>query len=274
MLESQNHIRPIVGLIPAGGSSERLAPLPCSKEIYPVGFRNSHKRDNRRPKVACDYLLDKMRYAGIERTFIILRNGKWDIPAYFGSGNSTEMNIAYLIRELPYGVPFTLDCAWPYVKKDLVVCGLPDILFQPMNTIQLTVERQAEKGADLVLAVFPVEVPEKWDSIVLDQNNRLIRLVPKPHGQASGYTWVIAVWTPVFGLFMHRYVSDWLNKYHTGDSKTDLNATAEVSLGQVFQAAIDQGVNVDTVIFEEGFCLDIGTPNDLGRAIQTHESFL
>jgi glucose-1-phosphate thymidylyltransferase len=73
---------------------------------------------------------------------------------------------------------------------------------------------------------------------------------------------------------MHRYVSDWLNKYHTGDSKTDLNATAEVSLGQVFQAAIDQGVNVDTVIFEEGFCLDIGTPNDLGRAIQTHESFL
>jgi glucose-1-phosphate thymidylyltransferase len=35
-------LREIIGLIPAGGVAERLSPLPCSKEIYPIGFKDSH----------------------------------------------------------------------------------------------------------------------------------------------------------------------------------------------------------------------------------------
>ncbi len=28
----------VIGLIPAGGQAKRLSPLPCSKELYPIGF--------------------------------------------------------------------------------------------------------------------------------------------------------------------------------------------------------------------------------------------
>ena len=50
--------REVIGVIPAGGQGIRISPLPCSKEIYPIGFDESQEM---RPKVACHYLLEKMR---------------------------------------------------------------------------------------------------------------------------------------------------------------------------------------------------------------------
>ncbi len=31
----------VIGLIPAGGQSKRLSPLPCSKELYPIGVERT-----------------------------------------------------------------------------------------------------------------------------------------------------------------------------------------------------------------------------------------
>jgi glucose-1-phosphate thymidylyltransferase len=45
--------REVVGLIPAGGHAKRIAPLPCSKELYPVGFRAVDDGRSLRPKVVC-----------------------------------------------------------------------------------------------------------------------------------------------------------------------------------------------------------------------------
>jgi glucose-1-phosphate thymidylyltransferase len=56
----------IIGFIPVGGS-RRLSPLPCRKEIYPIGFRDSHVKFEKRPKVVCHYLLEKMRLADISQ---------------------------------------------------------------------------------------------------------------------------------------------------------------------------------------------------------------
>ena len=99
----------VVGLIPAGGKGTRIAPLPCSKELYPVGFMSNDKNDRVLPKVVCHYLLEKMRLAGISKTYVVLRQGKWDIPSYLRDGAMFDMHIAYLIMNLPFGVPYTLD---------------------------------------------------------------------------------------------------------------------------------------------------------------------
>ncbi|MGH7410208.1 MAG: dTDP-glucose pyrophosphorylase, partial [Candidatus Methylomirabilis sp.] len=64
--------RDVIGLLPAGGEARRLAPLPCSKELYPLGFRSVDEGRSLRPKVACHYLLEKMRAAGITRAYIVL----------------------------------------------------------------------------------------------------------------------------------------------------------------------------------------------------------
>jgi len=67
----------VIGLLPAGGKATRLAPLPCSKELYPVGFRALDEGESVRPKVVCHYLLEKMRLAGVIKVYIVLGKAKW-----------------------------------------------------------------------------------------------------------------------------------------------------------------------------------------------------
>ena len=59
--------REVIGLIPAAGQATRLSPLPCSKELFPIGFGASKTGHNLVPKVVCQHLLEKMRLAGITK---------------------------------------------------------------------------------------------------------------------------------------------------------------------------------------------------------------
>ena len=81
----------LVGLMPAGGKATRVAPLPCSKELYPVGFRRVGQRDDVRPKVICHYILEKMRMADVTKVYVIIRKDKWDIPAYLADGTMLDI---------------------------------------------------------------------------------------------------------------------------------------------------------------------------------------
>ena len=117
----------IVGLIPAAGTAQRISPLPCSKELLPVGFHQTEANCDTRPKVVSHYLLESMHLAEISKVYIILRRGKWDIPAYFGDGKIVNLSIAYLMMDLPFGVPYTLDQAYPFVKDDTIVFGFPEV---------------------------------------------------------------------------------------------------------------------------------------------------
>jgi glucose-1-phosphate thymidylyltransferase len=43
----------------------------------------------------------------------------------------------------------------------------------------------------------------------------------------------------------------------------------ELFVSDVVQAGIDQGMHVETVLFADGSCLDIGTPEALVQAVRT-----
>ena len=52
----------LVGIIPAAGRGTRLAPLPFSKELFPLGYQQV-KIDDRiqwRPKVVSQYMIEQM----------------------------------------------------------------------------------------------------------------------------------------------------------------------------------------------------------------------
>jgi len=87
-MQAKGNQQKIVGLIPAAGKAERLAPLPCSKEIYPLGLHGPQKKKDFRIRVVSEHLLESMQLAGIAKVFIILRKGKWDILQYLGNGSS------------------------------------------------------------------------------------------------------------------------------------------------------------------------------------------
>lgn len=261
----RNHLE-IVGLLPAGGQATRLAPLPCSKELYPVGFQPLGEDDSFRPKVVCHYLLEKYTLAGANKTYIILREGKWDIPTYLGDGTLVGMNLAYLMMNLPFGTPFTLDQAFPFIQNAMIVFGFPDILFQPDDAFLQLLNRQAITNADIVLGLFPADNPQKVDMVGLDEAGRVREIVIKPGQTDLKYTWIIAVWTPKFTHFMHKYLAEAL-EIDTQESNAIKSSKFELHVGHVIQAAIAQEINVETVVFPTGSYLDIGTPDDLIKTV-------
>jgi len=259
----------VIGLIPAGGIASRLSPIPCSKEIYPIGFGPIIKGSGSHPKVVCHYLLEKLKLAGISKVYIILRSGKWDIPAYLGDGKMFDMDIAYLIMNMPFGVPYTLDQAYPFTKDAIIALGMPDIIFHPETAFLKLLQQQVATNADVVLGLMPVERPHKWDMVDLNEHGRIRQFVIKPAHTLLTYAWVIAVWTPVFSNFMHQYLIKNQREIHcqttTQNHKTQ---NLELYTGDVFQAAVKEGLSIETVIFPKGFCIDIGTPEDLVKAVK------
>jgi glucose-1-phosphate thymidylyltransferase len=257
----------VIGVVPAGGKASRVAPLPCSKELYPVGFHPIGKGFSLRPKVVSQFMLENMRLANIKKAYIILREGKWDIPAYFGDGKSLNMHLAYLMMGLPFGVPYTLDQAYPFVQDALVALGFPDMIVEPDDAFVRLLAKREEVNADIVLGLFSAMQPQKTDMVELDENGRVRAIRIKPAQTQLRYAWEIAIWTPVFTRFMHEFVLSRRERDGTS-SRMGLDERNEVHVSDVIQVAIDGGMNVETVVFEHGNCLDIGTPEDMLKAVR------
>lgn len=252
----------IIGLLPAAGLATRISPLPCSKELYPVSFRNVDKGHGLRPKVVGHYLLEKMQLANVAKVFIILREGKWDIPAYFGDGREFGPHLAYLMMNEPFGVPFTLDQAYPFVRNAEVVFGFPDIIFKPDDAFTKLLAKLAGSDADIVLGLFPAPQPHLMDMVGMDSEGQISEIQIKPTSTNCRYTWIIAVWAPSFTLFMHEYLSFIQIKSDTAARNREL------FLSDVINAAMKNDMKVDKVTFDDGICLDIGIPENLVKAAQ------
>jgi glucose-1-phosphate thymidylyltransferase len=257
--------REIIGLVPAGGKATRIAPLPCSKELYPIGFRALDGSGGVRPKVVCHYLLEKFSSAGATKTYIILRPGKWDIPSYFGDGTIVNIHLAYLMVQVPFGAPYTLDQAYAFVKDAVVVFGFPDILFEPNDAFVKLLDRQVATGADVVLGLFSSDRPQVMDMVEVGKNGQARAIVIQPSQTELRDAWIIAVWTPAFTRFLHEYLQG-LQNGHFSDTEGVVRH-GELSVGQVFQVAIKNGLRVQTVRFPEHAFLDIGTPENLLSAV-------
>ena len=248
-----------VGLIPAAGQATRLDLLPCSKEVFPIGFQALNGDTQPRPKAVCHYLLEKMWLAGIRKTYVVLRSGKWDIPAYLRSGSLVDMDLAYLIAEVTNCAPDTLNYAFPFVHEARVVLGFPDILFQPDEAFAQLLTAHERTQADVQLGLFPAPQPHKLDMVAYTPSGRVEQILNKPVKTDLRYGWGIAVWTPVFTQFIREYV---------GRLKPDAAVSGEISIGDVIQAAILHGLRVEALPVSDTPFLDIGTPQDLVRAVQ------
>ena len=262
---------PIIGLLPAGGQATRIAPLPLSKELYPIGFQavaSETSQPSLRPKVVSQYLLERLQQAGITQAYFILRPGKWDIPAYFGDGSALDMHLGYLIMGLPYGVPYTLDQAYPFVQNAIVALGFPDILFWPEAAFSQLLQRQARTQADVVLGLFPTDQPQKAGMVDFDAFGRVRLIIEKPSQTDLKYMWAIAVWTPTFTQFLHDHlIAVEAAKTQIPEAERSLR---ELAIGDVIQAGITTGLRVEAEVFETGVYLDIGTPENLVKAVQEY----
>jgi glucose-1-phosphate thymidylyltransferase len=238
----------VVGLVPMAGLGTRLGQLPFSKELYPVASDSEGQ-----PYVVSSAVLEQIRRAGATRAFLVLRAGKWDIPAYFRDGATrTGLHLAYLLARLPHGVPFSLDTARPFTDGAIVAMGFPDILIDPPDALAHVVRTHQTTHADVVLGLFPWKAPPSDDLVETDAFGRVVGYYADQTPTEDAMTWALVTWGRRFGDFMHSAAEQWL---------TDTGGLAgEFRMASVLSAAIDEGLVVQSHSFPSGEMLDIGSP--------------
>jgi glucose-1-phosphate thymidylyltransferase len=151
-----------------------------------------------------------------------------------------------------------------------VAFGFPDNIFQPDDAFVRLLDRQSESRSDIVLGLFPTHQPNKVDMVDLDPDGRICGIQIKPARTHLRYTWLIAVWAPEFTRFMHEYVTVFQKKKDDRKVGENVEEDQELFVGNIIQAAINNDMQVDTVLFPNGKYLDIGTPEDIIKAFQSN----
>lgn len=239
-----------IAVIPAAGRGTRLGEtVPGSKEVAEVGG-----------EPAIGHLFHRLELASIRRALLVLRHGKWDIPLTL-LGHNTGVSLAYVIVDETPSQLHSVARGLEFVEDETVVFGYPDVLFKPEDAFGLLLKRLFETGADVVIGLFPNDIPERVDMVSLDEESRPVEIVIKQPDRGLLYSWSIAVWTPAFSRLMRDFVC-------TYDRGTDLGLSnsEEPSVGHVIQKAIGDGFQVEAVAFPDGGYIDMGTPEDLEKA--------
>lgn len=250
-------MRNLVGLVPAAGEATRMADMPWSKELFPIGFKELEVqgRIERRPKPAGLHVMERMVAAGTERIIVITSRNKWDIPSYFGNGAEFGTHIAYLIQDDRRGLPFALNLAKDWLHDETVLFGMPDTIFYPEDAFERLLETHRSNMADLTLGLFPTTTPERFGMVSFDDQNRMLYTVDKPSETELDYLWGIGCWGPTFTQFLAQQL------------QSLENPQGELLLAEIFQAALESGLDVFVSPFRDGEYIDIGTPDDLANAV-------
>lgn len=263
MTSGESVRRPTVALIPAAGRATRLGALPCSKEIYPVAFRPDSEGVPR-PAPVCAPMLESMAEAGIERAIWLLRRGKWDVADRLGDGSRWGLDLAYLAVEETTCVPETLSRAMAWIEGCDVALGFPDILLRPSNVWSRLMSFHRAHGDAVSLGLFPTDQAWKADMVEVDHSGRVTGIVIKDPDCTLSWTWSIALWRPP----MTRRLMDWVQELRRQRrSDPDPPVAGEAYIGDVIRRGIEDGLTARALRFDDGDFLDIGTPDDLRRAV-------
>ncbi len=169
------------GIVPAAGRGSRIQPLAFSKELLPVGSRMDHGIE--RPCAVSEYLVERMILGGANKICFVISSGKSDIMEYFGAGYA-DAAIAYVVQPRPAGLCDAVFHAHPLITADdPVIVGLPDTVWFPETAL-------AELPDDtLSFLLFPVEHPEFFDAVVLDDEDRVREIQVKQQNTSSHWIW-------------------------------------------------------------------------------------
>ena len=248
----------IVGIIPAAGKGNRLAPFPCPKELFPIGYQNYMVDGSiqKRPKVISQYLIENIIDAGARRLFIILGDGKYDIMKYYSDGNRFGADIAYLFQEKLFGMPYAINLAKNWISQDTVIFGMPDTIIEPKDVFKRLLEFHQRNECDLTLGLFPTSNPSKFGMVEADNQNNVTYIVDKPQETKLKYMWGCACWSPSFTDLIDECI---MNSPYSGK---------EFVLGDIFHRAIELNMTVKSIKFDDGQYIDIGTTDELDSALR------
>lgn len=163
------------GLILAGGSGTRLRPLTHTgpKQLIPIANK---------PNVL--YCLEDLRDAGITDIGVILGNNMPEkVRELLGDGSKYGVRITYIVQGEPKGIAHAVGCAEEFMGDEPFVVYLGDNILK--GGIRYMVEEFAQSDCEALIALCPVEYPEKFGIAEIDEEGNIISLIEKPKNPKS-----------------------------------------------------------------------------------------
>ena len=169
------------GIVPAAGQGSRIQPLAFSKELLPVGSRRDGERE--RPRAVSEYLVERLVLGGADKICFVISSGKSDILQYYG-GEAFSARVFYAVQPEPAGLCDAVFRAVPLVQPhEHVLVGLPDTIWFPVDALA-----RLPSGV-LSFLLFPVECPEFFDAVVVDEDDSVGRIEVKQAKPSSQWIW-------------------------------------------------------------------------------------
>ena len=166
------------GLILAGGSGARLAPITTSvsKQLLPVY-----------DKPMIYYPLSVLLLAGIKDILVI--STPEDTPSFqrlLGDGSNWGINLSYAVQPSPDGLAqaFVLGAEFIGTSPSALILG-DNIFYGDQLSEKLQDASKLKKGATVF--AYPVRDPERYGVVSFDETGRAVSLEEKPSNPKSQY---------------------------------------------------------------------------------------
>jgi bifunctional UDP-N-acetylglucosamine pyrophosphorylase/glucosamine-1-phosphate N-acetyltransferase len=153
----------------AAGEGVRLQPITSTrpKHLIKVGG-----------KPILEHCLTAVKASGIEEVIVVVHYMADAIRQYFGDGKKIGLKIEYVEQKEVLGTGDAVSVVEPYVKEDfLLVYG--DLLFAP-EVVKNVVDSHMKEKPTATMAVVPVEKPEDYGIVELENEKYMKRIIEKP----------------------------------------------------------------------------------------------
>jgi bifunctional UDP-N-acetylglucosamine pyrophosphorylase/glucosamine-1-phosphate N-acetyltransferase len=227
----------------AAGEGVRLQPLTLTrpKHLIKVGG-----------KPILEHCLNALKACGIDEAVIVVHHMADAIRQYLGDGKKFGLRIEYVEQQAVLGTGNAVSVVEPYMKSEfLLVYG--DLLFTAEALKSVINLHQTEKPA-VTMAVVPVEKPENYGILELENEKYVKRIVEKPTREQAptnlANTGIYVFSTEIFGKI----------------KQTSPSSRGEWEIPDALSLLVEDKRPVLAVKIASSDWLDIGRPWDLLEA--------
>lgn len=250
-------MKSVVGFIPAGGKGMRMKPFKLMKELLPVMIEN--EKHEKEVSLLIENAVHVLHKGGIKNVVCTVNHDKEILVKILSDMgvDYSDMKMAFVYQrdlENEYGLPLAISAAEPFLRGHTVCMKFPDTIVYPLNCFEELYAFHCEKKSDLTLGVFPAIDARSLGPVVINENNKIVRLEDKPEKPSVNNTWNVLIWEDSFMDVLMREVEKFRNDKNINKQ--------ELKIFDIMLRAIEEELNINAYLFEEGKCIDISCIQD------------
>lgn len=185
-------------VIIAGGKGTRLGLKDIPKPMVKIG-----------EKPLLEHQIELAKKYGINEVFILSGHLANVIEEYFGDGSNFGVKIHHIVEPYPLGTAGSLKLLEGQLNdRFLVFYGDVVMDFDIKSFIEF--DKQYDSIGTAI--IHPNDHPYDSDLLEIDNNNRVVKVLPKPHKEGEYYQNLVNAAVYIFSLKIFKYIEDGISQ--------------------------------------------------------------